>query len=130
MPPKTSAKKGTKSEDETKKKDTKGSKKPAEDTTGGEPGSVLNDTASSKQAAINVTRGTSQLGTPSEENPNKEPGLSTSELSHHTDGNREIGEGGINLIDSSSGANIPEVEIKYEEPILPNLIVLKFVQLK
>jgi len=128
MPPKTSTKKSAKSEDETKKKETtKSSKKSVEETPNVDLGSLLNDNTSTKNTAINAPRGTSQLGTPSEDNTNKEPGVSTSELSHHTDGNRDSGEGGINLGDSTSGIIIPDAEIKYEEPILPNLIVLEFV---
>jgi hypothetical protein len=131
MPPKAGTKKSAKNEDETKKKETtKSSKKTVEETSGVDLGSVLNDNTSSKIAAINASRGGSQLGTPSEENTNKEAGVSTSELSHHADGNRESGEGGINIGDSISGTIIPDIEIKYEEPILPNLIVLEFVQLK
>jgi hypothetical protein len=128
MPPKAGAKKSAKSDDEPKKKETtKGGKKPAEETTGVDLGSVTNDSASAKTAAINAVRGASQSGTPSEENNNKEPGVSTSELSHHTDGNREAGDSRLNLADNSSGMNLPEYEIKYEEPILPNLIVLEYV---
>jgi hypothetical protein len=56
---------------------------------------------------------------------NKDAGISSSELSHHTDGNREGGEAGLNSTDNITGANVPEVEVKYEEPILPNLIVLE-----
>lgn len=131
MPTKTGTKKSAKSEDEIKKKDaTKSSKKSVEETSGLDLGSVLNDNTSAKLAAINATRGTSQLGTSSDDNTNKEAGISTSELSQHTDGHRELGEGGINLVDGTSGTIIPDVEIKYEEPILPNLIVLKFVELK
>lgn len=126
MPAKAGTKKSAKSEDDTKKKDTtKTTKKSVEDTTSADPTSVINDNASAKLAAINVARGTSQLGTPLDEHSNKEGGISTSELSHYADGNRES-EGGFNSADGVSGAFIPEIEVKYEEPILPNLIVLRF----
>ena len=126
MPPKTSTKKSAKSEDDTKKKDTgKNSKKASEEASAADAASAFNDATSTKTAAINAQRGASQLGTPPEENAHKEHGLSTSELSHHTDGNRDSGEAGLNTTDSSSGAHPPEVDVKYEEPILPNLIVLE-----
>jgi hypothetical protein len=70
------------------------------------------------------------LGTPLEESANKETGVSTSELSQHADGNRENGEGGINAGDNINGTGLSDADIKYEEPILPNLIVLRFVQIK
>lgn len=126
MPPKAGTKKSAKSEDEIKKKDTgKNSKKNSEEASAADAASAFNDGTSSKTAAINAQRGTSQLGTPPEEHAHKDPGLSTSELSHHTDGKGESGEGGLNTTDSSSGAHLPEADVKYEEPILPNLIVLE-----
>jgi hypothetical protein len=129
MPAKTGTKKSAKTDDENKKKDTtKGSKKSVEDTSSADIGSVLND-SSAKLATINAVRGSSQLGASLDDNSNKEAGISVSELSHHTDGNREPGETGLNTTDNS-GANIPEQEVKYEEPILPNLIVLELVLLK
>lgn len=130
MPPKTGTKKSAKSDEENKKKDTtKSSKKPAEETSPADVGSTLNDSLT-KTSAANIARGTSQLGTPLEDTANKDAGISTSELSHHADGNREAGETGLNSADNSAGANVPEVEVKYEEPILPNLIVLELVLLK
>ena len=126
MPPKMGTKKSAKSDDDTKKKETnKGSKKGTDE--GGVPlagsndiGSSSNDNnSSSKVPPGNLMRGTSQLGTPSEENANREPGASTSELSHHTDGGRDGADGG----ESAAGTALADTDIKYEEPILPNLIV-------
>jgi hypothetical protein len=136
MPPKTGTKKSAKSEDDIKKKDTgKSSKKGAEDIAGNtlgssDLGSALNDSNASKIPAANLIRGSSQLGTPLEESANKETGVSTSELSQHADGNRENGEGGINAGDNINGTGLSDADIKYEEPILPNLIVLRFGQIK
>lgn len=126
MPPKAGTKKSAKSEDDTKKKDTAKTKKTTEDSNNADVNAVLNDNASAKLAAINAARGTSQLGTPLDDNSNKEGVISTSELSHYQDGNRDIGDGGLNPIDGTSGTFVPEIEVKYEEPILPNLIVLRF----
>ncbi len=132
MPPKTATKKSAKVEDDNKKKDTgKSSKKTVEETNGAntlgssELGSILNDSNASKIPAANLVRGSSQLGTPLDETANKETGVSTSELSQHADGN---GEGGNNAADNNTGTSSSEAEIKYEEPILPNLIVLRYVQ--
>lgn len=126
MPPKTGTKKSAKSEDDTKKKDTgKNSKKTSEDASAADAASAFNDTTSAKNAAINAQRGASQLGASPEESAHKEPGPSISEMSHHTDGNREGGEAGLNTTDNNSGAVSPELDVKYEEPILPNLIVLE-----
>lgn len=137
MPPKTGQKKSAKGEDDTKKKDTaKGGKKGAEETSGtalgnAELGSLSNDnTSSSKIATGSFVRGASQSGTPLDDHANKEPGVSTSELSQHTDGNREGGEGGANTGESTSGTGLTDADIKYEEPVLPNLIVLRFEKLK
>ena len=129
MPPKGGSKKSAKSDEEVKKKDTtKGTKKGAEETTSSDPNSIGNDT-STKTAAINANRGTSQLaGGSSDEIITKEPGVSTSELSHYTDGNRDNGESGNHIGDSALGVTIPEIDIKYEEPVLPSLIILKFVK--
>jgi hypothetical protein len=134
MPPKTGSKKSAKSEDDTKKKDTaKTTKKGAEENAttvvaNTDLSSLANDhSPSSKTAAGNLLRGTSQLGTPSDENTHKEMGISLSELSQHTDGNREGGDGGANVGDNITGAAASDADIKYEEPILPNLIVLRFV---
>ena len=122
MPAKAGGKKAAKSDDEPKKKDsTKGSKKNNEDV--GEVGSATTgQTSSSKTPAGNQVRGTSQLGTPTDESSNKEPGASTIEPGQQTEGNREGGEAG----DNAASVPVPEVDIKYEEPILPNLIVLKY----
>ena len=120
MPGKAGGKKGAKSDDEPKKKEsTKGSKKNAEDA--GEGGSATTG-QSSKTPAGNLTRGTSQLGTPTDETSNKDAAGSTVEPSQQTEGNREGTEAG----DSASGIGVPEADIKYEEPILPNLIVLRY----
>lgn len=126
MPPKTGTKKSAKSEEDSKKKDGgKGSKKPAE-----EPGSVEPSASSDgKTGASALVRGLSQTGGV-DDGTNREPGVSTSELSHHTDSNRETGEAGGNAAENTSGTANPEVDIKYEEPILPNLIILEFVDLK
>ena len=125
MPAKTGTKKSAKSEEEGKKKDTnKGSKKTAEETSPADAGSALND-SSTKTPAAGATRRTSQLGTPLDDAANKEAVISTSDSSQPTDGNREAGGTKLNTTDSSAGANVPEVEVKYEEPILPNLIVLE-----
>ncbi|CAF1308496.1 unnamed protein product [Rotaria sordida] len=132
MPPKAGTKKSAKSEDDSKKKDTKASKKGAEETSGTtlgniDIGSVSNDnTSTSKVATSNLARGPSQSGTPLDEHINKDPGVSTSELSQNTDGNRESGETGLNAGESSSGTVLSDADIKYEEPILPNLIVLSY----
>ncbi|CAF1078293.1 unnamed protein product [Rotaria sp. Silwood1] len=132
MPPKTGTKKSAKAEDDTKKKDTKGTKKGTEETSGTvlgniELGSVSNDnTSTSKIATSNLTRGASQIGTPLDEHTNKDPGVSTSELSQHADGHRESGETGLNIGDSLNGTALSDADIKYEEPILPNLIVLSY----
>lgn len=126
MPPKTGTKKSAKSEDEIKKKDTgKNSKKTSEDASAADAASAFNDTTSAKNAAINAQRGASQLGTPPEESAHKEPGPSTSEMSHHNDGNHEGGEAGLNATDNNASGLLPEHDVKYEEPILPNLIVLE-----
>lgn len=132
MPPKTGQKKSAKSEDDTKKKEGgKTGKKGAEDSSTNVLGNAdlaasSNDNASSSKLITGgLPRGTSQVGTPLNEHGNKDPGLSTSELSHHTDGNREGGEGGMNIGDSLTGISQSDADIKYEEPILPNLIVLK-----
>ena len=121
MPPKTGTKKSAKSEDESKKKETaKGLKKGGEETGSNDLSSSANDNNSfSKGSPGNAARGTSQLATPSEDNVNREPGASTSELSHHTEGGREGADGA----DSAAGTALAEADIKYEEPILPNLIV-------
>ncbi|CAF1065417.1 unnamed protein product [Adineta ricciae] len=122
MPAKAGGKKAAKSDDEPKKKDsTKGSKKNAEDA--GEVGSATTgNTSSSKTPAGNLARGTSQLGTPTDESSTKEAGASTIEPGQQTEGNREGGEPG----DNAASAPVPEADIKYEEPILPNLIVLNY----
>lgn len=131
MPTKAGAKKSAKSEDETKKKDNvKGGKKGSDETGGpsAQPSnvdlaSVSNDNASvSKGQAGVLQRGNSQLGTPSDENANRDQRISTSELSHHTDANRD----GLETGDSARGDGQNEADIKYEEPILPNLIVLSY----
>ena len=130
MGPKGGVKKSAKSEDDIKKKETgKSSRKGNEDgnaalSSSNDLASASNDNpGSTRVPPMNLVRGTSQLGTPSEENTNREPGVSNSELSHHTDGNRE----GADAADNSNGVAANEVpEIKYEEPILPNLIVLRF----
>lgn len=122
MGPKTGTKKSAKTEDDSKKKDGgKSSKKSTEDNASNDPSSG-ND---AKGGAANLLRGTSQLGTP-DEIANKEPGVSSSELSHHTDPNRETGDSGMNQTENNSGTPIPEADIKYEEPILPNLIILEY----
>jgi len=124
MPPKkTGGKKETKSEDDTKKKEsTKNSKKNVVEDTG-DLGSATTGNTSSKTGTGNLPRGTTQLGTPTEESINKEAGGLPSEPSQLTEGNREGGETG----DITTGTGLSDADIKYEEPILPNLIVLRFV---
>lgn len=130
MAPKTVAKKSARSEDETKKKEgAKGSKKNSEDANAGLGGStdlastIHENQSSSKIPPVNLNRGASQLGTPSEENTNREAGVSTSELSHHADGIRD----GIDPGENHGSTTIADpIDIKYEEPILPNLIILRF----
>ena len=129
MGPKTGTKKSAKSEDELKKKDGggggKSSKKSTEDNASNDPSSG-NDT---KTGTANLVRGASQIGSP-DENTNREPGVSISELSHHTEPNRQTGELGMNSAENNPGTPVPEADIKYEEPILPNLIILEQVDLK
>ena len=60
----------------------------------------------------------------------RRPGVSTSELSQNTDGNRENGEAGVNGGETANGAAATEADIKYEEPVLPNLIILRLIILK
>ena len=134
MPAKVGPKKSAKSEDDIKKKETaKSLKKGAEEANGAtlgnaELGSMSNGNLSaSKTAAANLIRGTSQLATPLDEQTNKEAGISMSELSQHTDVNREGGENAGENVSDGTQAN---AEVKYEEPILPNLIVLRFTILK
>lgn len=116
MPAKAGGKKVPKSDDEPKKKEsTKGSKKNAEDAA--EAGS-----ATSKTPAGNLARGASQIGTPTDELSSKELGASTTDPGQQAEGNREGGEAS----DNTASAAVPEADIKYEEPILPNLIVLKY----
>ena len=131
MPPKTGTKKSAKAEDETKKKETgKSTKKGAEETGGASAlpsnvdlASISNDNASTaKGQAAALQRGNSQIGTPSDDNANREHGVSTSELSHHTDPNRD----GLDTGESGRADGQADGEIKYEEPILPNLIVLSY----
>lgn len=120
MPGKAGGKKGAKSDDEPKKKDsTKGSKKNADDA--GESGSTATG-QSSKTPVGNLARGASQLGTPTDETSNKDTTGSTAEANPLTEGNKE----GAEAADSASAAGVPEADIKYEEPILPNLIVLRY----
>ncbi|CAF3844961.1 unnamed protein product [Rotaria magnacalcarata] len=133
MPPKAGQKKSAKSEEDPKKKDTsKNAKKGADESNAAglgnsDLGSISNDNiTSSKIGASNLTRGASHSGTPLDDHSNKEPGVSTSELSQHTDGNRESGETGINTGGSINGAALSEADVKYEEPILPNLIILGY----
>ncbi|CAF3379397.1 unnamed protein product [Rotaria socialis] len=133
MPPKAGQKKSAKSEEDPKKKDTlKNAKKGADESNAAglgntDLGSISNENVtSSKTGAGNLTRGASHSGTPLDDHSNKEPGVSTSELSQHTDGNRESGETGLNTGGSINGAALSEADVKYEEPILPNLIVLGY----
>lgn len=129
MPPKTGPKKSAKSEEDKKKDTGKNAKKGGDETSAGNADftSLSNEnTSSSKMAASNLIRGTSQSGTPLDDHLNRETGVSTSELSQHTDGIRDGGETGATTGDSLGGAQ-SETDVKYEEPILPNLIVLRFV---
>ncbi|CAF3897884.1 unnamed protein product [Adineta steineri] len=121
MPAKAGGKKGAKSEDDTKKKEsTKNSKKGTDET--GDNVVATGNASPTKTAAGNLARSSSQAGTPIDENINKDTGGLTSEPSQHTEGNREGGETG----DNATIAGVADADIKYEEPILPNLIVLSY----
>ncbi|CAF1003902.1 unnamed protein product [Adineta steineri] len=121
MPAKAGGKKTAKSEDDTKKKEsTKNSKKGTDET--GDNVSATGHASPTKTAAGNLARSSSQAGTPIDENMNKDTGGLTSEPSQHTEGNREGGETG----DNATIAGVADADIKYEEPILPNLIVLSY----
>ena len=131
MPPKTGTKKSAKTDDDPKKKETGKSTKKAAEESGGTSAlpsnidltSTSNDNASTAkgQGAV-LQRGNSQIGTPSEDNQNRDHGISTSELSHHTDVNRD----GLETGDSGRADGQNDADIKYEEPVLPNLIVLNY----
>ena len=131
MPPKTGSKKSAKADDDhSKKKDsTKSGKKSANEPSASllssiDHGSATHETSAvSKGPANTLVREASQFGTLSEDNTHRELATSLSELGPHSDVQRESATNG----EHPTTAGPLEADIKYEEPILPNLIVLRFV---